>query len=128
MSKNLSVYGALTDLKVKERTELEQQIKQLKLAIKHTQEEALKAEKKEQDFRREVLKVSKVKKRKGEENLFMYKEIQEIKELLPQLTQAIQQAKAGVVTMAKSIEDEVKIEDHLFNTVIPKLNSAITET
>jgi hypothetical protein len=30
----------------------------MKLAIKHTQEEALKAEKKEQDFRRELGKVS----------------------------------------------------------------------
>lgn len=30
--------------------------------------------------------------------------------------------------MAKGIEEEVKIEDHLFNTVIPKVNSAITET
>jgi hypothetical protein len=30
--------------------------------------------------------------------------------------------------MAKSIEEEVKVEDYLFNTVVPKLNSAITET
>jgi len=30
--------------------------------------------------------------------------------------------------MAKGIEEEVKIEDHLFNAVIPKVNSAITET
>jgi hypothetical protein len=44
------------------------------------------AEKKEQDFRREVAKVSKIKKRKTEENHFMEKEILEIKELLPQLT------------------------------------------
>ena len=58
----------------------------------------------------------------------MAKEIAEIKELLPQLTQAIQEAKAGVVAMAKAIEEEVKVEDHLFNTVIPKINSAITET
>ena len=41
------------------------------------------AEKKEQDFRREVVKVSKVQKRKTEENHFMQKEILEIKELLP---------------------------------------------
>ena len=32
------------------------------------------------------------------------------------------------MTMAKNIEEEVKVEDHLFNIVIPKLNSAITET
>lgn len=86
MSKNLSVYGALTEIKLKERQELEDQIKQLKLAIKHTQEEALKAEKKEQDFRRELAKVSKVHKRKNEENQYMLREIQEIKELLPELT------------------------------------------
>jgi hypothetical protein len=55
----------------------------MKLAIKHTQEEALKAEKKEQDFRRELGKVSKVHKRKNEENHYMLVEIQEIKELLP---------------------------------------------
>ena len=100
----------------------------MKLAIKHTQEVALQAEKKEQDFRRELGKVSKVHKRKTEENFYMLKEIQEIKELLPQLTLAIKEAKAGVVTMAKSIEEEVKVEDYLFNTVVPKLNSAITET
>lgn len=128
MSKNLSVYGALTDVKIKERQELEEQIKQLKLAIKHTQEEALKAEKKEQDFRREVYVVSKVQKRKGEENQHMQREIQEIKELLPLLTQAIQEAKARVIVLAKNIEEEVKIEEHLFNTVVPKINSAITET
>ena len=86
MSKNLSVYGTLTELKLKERQELDAQIKQMKLAIKHTQEVALQAEKKEQDFRRELAKVSKVHKRKTEENLYMLKEIQEIKELLPQLT------------------------------------------
>jgi hypothetical protein len=28
---------------------------------------------------------------------------------------------------AKKIEEEVKIEDHLFNMVVPKLNSTITE-
>lgn len=42
--------------------------------------------KKEQDFRRETQKISKVKVRKGEENYHMAIEIQEIKELIPEVT------------------------------------------
>jgi hypothetical protein len=54
-------------------------------------------------------------------------EIEEIKELIPQLNLAIQQAKTSVVELAKSIETEVLGQDQLFNNVIPKLNAAITE-
>jgi hypothetical protein len=57
----------------------------------------------------------------------MSKEISEIKELIPLLNKAIQEAKQNLVENAKKIEEEVKIEDHLFNMVVPKLNSAITE-
>lgn len=85
MARNLSVYGQLHEVKLKEKLELEAQIKASKLAIKHIQQETLAQVKKEQDFRRETQKISKVKVRKGEENYHMAIEIQEIKELIPEV-------------------------------------------
>jgi hypothetical protein len=47
MAKNLSVYGQLTDLKLKEKQQLESEIQANKLAIKHIQQETLSNLKKE---------------------------------------------------------------------------------
>ena len=83
MASNLGIYNKMTEVKVKERDELEAQIKRNRLAIKALKKESLALLRSEQDFRREAFKVQKVLSRKQEERFFMQKEIAEIKEQLP---------------------------------------------
>lgn len=83
MSTNLGVYGALTELKLRERAELEEEIRVNKLASKALKKESLACLREEQDCRREVEKMAKVTERKREERMLMERESQEIRELLP---------------------------------------------
>lgn len=117
--------------------ELKEEIRKVKLAIKNGRKMALEALKGEQDARRELEKVSRVKERKHEDRLHIQREMQEIKELIPQvcnywndsyqLVEAIKNAKARIVSEAAEIKLEVQSIESLKSDVIPKIHTAITE-
>ena len=79
MTKSLYVYNDLFTLKTQEKASLLSHIIFLRLSLKHISEESTALRAEEADVRRDMRKVKRVSKRKGEENYFSSREIQEIR-------------------------------------------------
>lgn len=86
MAANLGIYGRMTEFKARERAQLETQIMQARQATKALKKESLALLRLEQDFRREGAKHATVLNRLREERLQMRKELDEIREVLPQVS------------------------------------------
>lgn len=79
------MYDEIFGKKLKERNELIELIKNLKLDIKHTKKRRNSHKAVEADLYRQRKKIKKVTKRKDNESFFFSKEINEIKQLIPEV-------------------------------------------
>ncbi|CDW90194.1 UNKNOWN [Stylonychia lemnae] len=126
MTKNLVIYDQLCQIKKNEKDELVNLIKQQKLDIKHSKQNARSAIAVESDLFRESNKITKVIKRKNNDCFFFEKEISEITAQIPELRQGIEEYKALNEELKKRIDQEREVMEEE-QALIPKLLSAIDE-
>ena len=78
MTQNLAIYDNLTSEKILEKGQLEKDIQEMKLELKHAREEGKSYKDSQEDFFRQTHKVKRVVKRKTKELYFVRKELAEI--------------------------------------------------